>query len=299
MSEPRNRPTIRTDLAIEQLDGTAPQRAGISQQHRRKAGLAIDLIDIESEQAAAELQKAVGRYITVESSGFSSPSPHWEEEVEVIAELLREMLPPSLQQTPERAVLVVGLGNQQITPDALGPLVVSHTLATRHIDPNLAKSMGLHRLQSVAALAPGVLGQTGIETAEVIGAVCRDIKPSLVIVIDALAAKSVSRLGNTIQMSNTGISPGSGVMNRRKELSAHTLGVPVISVGVPTVVDLASIVADFVPLETGAPADVTGMMVTPRDIDVLMEHASKTIAFAIGRAVQPNLSLEDLVALSA
>ncbi|MEG1996698.1 MAG: GPR endopeptidase, partial [Oscillospiraceae bacterium] len=167
---------------------------------------------------------------------------------------------------------------------------------TRHVLNGVSSSNGLNSLQSVSAIAPGVLGQTGIETSQIIRSICNEIKPSCVIVIDALASKSISRLGRTIQISNTGISPGSGVQNSRSELSKKTLGVPVICVGVPTVVDMATIAKDI--LGVGETENGENMMVTPREIDLVIEHAAKTVAFSVNLALQPSLTLQDLVALA-
>ncbi len=166
---------------------------------------------------------------------------------------------------------------------------------TRHIGREMAERLNLPDLLRVSALAPGVSGQTGMETAEIVTALCEQTKPDFVIAIDALAAGSVARLGTTIQLSNTGISPGSGVLNKRKELSRATLGVPVLSIGVPTVVDLNTICQGA--QEKGQAEK--SMMVTPREIDTLIEHAAKTIAYALNRTFQPGLSLEEIAALTA
>ncbi len=215
-----------------------------------------------------------------------------------IADELKSMLPT------EGCVLVVGLGNNDITPDALGPKCVSQIFATRHIGSDLAMSIGLPGLRAVAALTPGVLGQTGMETSEIVAAVVERIRPTAVIAIDALAARRLSRLGNTVQMSDTGVSPGSGVGNARTELSEKTLGVKVISMGVPTVVDAVTLVTDVLGEQNAArmgdiriDQEFGRMMVTPREIDLMTERAAKLIALSINTALQPSLSLDDILSL--
>ena len=284
----------RTDLAVERLEiagQVLPQ--GVERQEAEKEGVKITSVRIGEAEAARILGKPEGTYITLEVDKLGTNSTNFEGEVTVVAEQLKPLLPS------EGTVLVVGLGNSDITPDAIGPLAADTVLATRHITGEIAEMAGLPGLRPVAVLAPGVLGQTGMETAEIIASVCRGIEPSAVIVVDALASKSVSRLGRTVQISDTGISPGSGVQNRRKELSQATLGVPVLSVGVPTVVDLQTICHDLTAGKTAGqvPDEAEGMMVTPREIDTLVEGAARTVAFAINHALQPSLSFEELTGL--
>ena len=173
---------------------------------------------------------------------------------------------------------MVGLGNSGVTPDALGPQVVGRTLATRHLGDELARQIGLDSLRKTAAIAPGVMGQTGIETGEIVLALVNFIRPAAVISIDALAAQDYSRLGSTIQIANTGISPGSGVQNSRKELSERTLGVPVISVGVPPS-STAPPWPPQSPARTAAKSTrkLARAMVTPREVDRMIGHAAKFI----------------------
>ncbi len=213
-----------------------------------------------------------------------------DEVTHLLAEELRRMLPP------EGMVLVVGLGNAQITPDALGPLTVRQILATRHIPAQLAEQTGLSGLRPVAAIAPGVLGQTGIETGEIILSIVRDLSPAAVVAVDALAAGSPERLGCTIQLSDSGISPGSGVLNARKELSRQSLGVPVLSLGIPTVVDGGTLVCGLLGCEdeSRVPEEARAMMVTPRDVDALIERGAKHLSLALNAALQPQLSLEEI-----
>ena len=288
---------IRTDLAVERLDTVREWPvSGVRRRVFSRNGMDVTQVSVLTPDGAHTVGKPVGEYVTIEVSRFQSAPSDFTKEVEAISQLLLELLPEDLTG----GVLVVGLGNREITPDALGPKAADYILATRHISQEMAGEVGLDGLTPVASIATGVLGQTGIETAEIVSAVVQCLSPACVIVIDALAAKSVDRLASTVQLSNTGISPGSGVQNRRRELSQRTLGVPVISVGVPMVVDMATIACEMLNVEN-AEEHVSergrGMMVTPREIDLAVEHAAKTVAFGINRALQPDLSVEELMGL--
>lgn len=283
---------IRTDLAVEMIDEDAASLPdGIKRKLRKSSACSITEIIVTNSVAGLRIGKTKGRYITVETDRLSANPDDFEEQV---ANIAAEII--SLKGSERKNVLVAGLGNSDITPDALGPLVVSRIIATRHLQNELPEGHYLKKLNHVTAIAPGVLGQTGIEAAEVIRSLCDTVKPDCVIVIDALACSDVSRLGTTIQLTDTGISPGSGVQNRRKELSEITLGIPVIAIGVPTVVDMHTIVENI----TGNPPDkhLPNMMVTPRDVDKLIERAARLIAYSINKAVQPMLTIEDITALS-
>lgn len=285
MNTQRKWQNTRTDLAIEQVSFLKkPYSAGIKQHRWEKNGVAVTEISITDERTAAQLQKPIGRYLTVEPTSFTQSPTAFAEEVLVLAENITSLLPEK-SISSHSTVFVVGLGNQQITPDALGPRTIRYTMATRHL--SALRKQGLPLGASVCAIAPGVLGQTGIETAEIVKSLTDTLSPSVVLVVDALAAAEHARLGKTVQLSNTGISPGSGVLNRRKELSKATLGVPVLSMGVPTVIDL--------PVPKQEQAEV--MMVTPREIDQIIEHAAKLIGFSISKALHPELSVDDLTAL--
>jgi len=203
---------------------------------------------------------------------------------------------------------VAGLGNSEITPDAIGPLTAGKILATRHLGGEFARACGLDSLRSVAAVIPGVLGQTGIDAAELLKSVAASLKPCCLIVVDAFAARSLFRLGNTVQISDAGISPGSGVANARPQLSSETMDLPVISVGVPTVVDGATLAAslsageenkEFEELRTMLEPRGAKMMVTPREIDLLVQRAAKMVALAINCALQKDLSSEEILMLQA
>ena len=200
----------------------------------------------------------------------------------------------------------MGLGNDNITPDALGPRTIDKIRATRHISAELAKSVGLEGLRMVSALAPGVLGQTGIETGEIIMGVSKSVKPSAVITVDALASRRLSRLGCTVQIADTGVTPGSGVGNARAQINEQTLGVPVIAVGVPTVVDAATLANDLLgdneedkDLFSKLDGQGADMIVTPREIDLMIDRAAKLLALAINSALQPTLTVEDIMAMTS
>jgi len=288
---------LRTDLALESAQAinstVAKPYAGISQKEYEKAGCVISEIVVETEEAAKELGKPMGQYVTVETKGKQGLEAYPEELEEQVDMLAKEI---SRLSNTTGDVLVIGLGNDDITPDALGPMTAKQIFATRHIKTELADMKEFAGLRSVCVLAPGVLGQTGIEVAEIAKAICEKIKPSVVIVIDALACSEISRLGKTIQISNTGISPGSGVKNSRKELSQSTLNAPVIAIGVPTVVDMQTI-AESITGQQCDKSEFRDMMVTPRSIDKLIEHTAKLIALGINRAFQPDMTIEEITSL--
>lgn len=276
----------RTDLAVESLAERIEAVGGVRQYCRGKA-FSITEIVIDDDSHLEKIGKGKGRYITLEGSSLSRYSDDYEAMIYELAEELTTLI-------PDGEVLVVGLGNNDITPDALGPQTAAKIIATRHLRDELDsdEEKFLTSLRRVSVFAGGVLGQTGIETAEIVRAICRELKPDAVIAIDALACSDVSRLGTTIQLSDSGISPGSGVSNARRALTEEQLGVPVIAVGVPTVVDMHTIVRSL----TGNSlcGDIPNMMVTPRDIDRLTERASQLIAFGLNLALHPTLSLDDV-----
>ena len=268
---------IRTDLAAEFSMGKS--HSGMVVQHL-KIPFAVTDVRILTEDAAKEIGKPCGRYFTVEGLSFSSPLDDFAGTLHALSGLLQQLLPKNVG-----SALIIGLGNRDITPDSLGPRAVSQLLITRHLRDSMpdAAAYGLDRLTPTAALAPGVLGQTGIETAALVHAVVKEIRPELVIVIDALAAAEKQRLCTSLQLSDTGIAPGSGVKNHRNALNRETLGVPVIAIGVPTVIAL-----------DGMP----GMFVTPREVDVCMEHAGKLIGQLCNLCLHPDVPLDELLALT-
>ncbi|EIF13985.1 spore protease [Bacillus sp. 5B6] len=242
---------IRTDLAVETKqavkDGQAGQKKeinGFIEKERDKGGIKVRTVDITKE--GAELSgKKQGRYVTIEAQGVREHDSDMQEKVtEVFAEEFSAYL-SALKIPKDASCLIVGLGNWNVTPDALGPLVTENLLVTRHLF-RLQPENVQEGYRPVSALAPGVMGLTGIETSDIIQGVIKESKPDFVIAVDALAARAVERVNTTIQFSDTGIHPGSGVGNKRKELSKETLGIPVIAIGVPTVVDAVTIASDTV-----------------------------------------------------
>lgn len=275
--------TGRTDLALESAMN-AP-REGIKKTERGKA-FKITEIEIESDEAGKSIGRKKGRYITLEGRSFGMFSTDVKDMCTELAQELSRLVPAG-------NILVAGLGNSDITPDALGPMTASKILATRHLRHELMKDADFFSdMRPVGVIAGGVLGQTGIESAELISAVAQKVQPECVIAVDALACSDVERLGRTIQISNTGISPGSGVQNKRLELSDSTLGVPVIGVGVPTVVDMHTIVENY----TGSRISdkLPNMMVTPRDTDRLVSRAASVLAAGINLALQPSLDFGEI-----
>ena len=230
-----------TDLAIERREITnSGKNDGVTVKKRRIKSASVTEIEITTDAGAEKLGKPVGTYVTVELPPFSSEFDDADSRMLAVRDEIKKLLPKNTS-----GVLVVGLGNSDITPDALGPKTAKDIFSTRHITKSLAEEIGLPSLRPVSSASPGVLGQTGIESAEMIRGIMNETSPDAVITVDALSARSIKRLGCTVQMTNTGIVPGSGVGNHRAEISRKTLGVPVIAIGVPTVVDAAALVYDI------------------------------------------------------
>lgn len=291
---------FRTDLAMEAVQLLKQTDSGIKQHKKNVGDLEITQVTIETDAAAQKLGKLKGKYITIELPAFTDNFQNIDDKIEVISKQIRYLLPS------EGLIFVVGLGNEAITPDALGPKTIKSILATRHITGEIARSTGLDALRSVAAIAPGVLGQTGIEVSEIIQSIIKKINPTALIVVDALASMETSRLGTTIQICNTGISPGSGVGNARPGLNQESMGVPVIGIGVPTVVDAQTLAKNLLNSDTTRYSEKISqktaprgelMMVTPREIDLLIERSSKLLAMSINGALQPNFSVNDIMSL--
>lgn len=287
---------FRTDLALERqemLTGEAPN--GVKVRKRETENAVVTEIDVSKGEGEAAIGKPAGKYITIELPEFSHESELLDGRFQALTESIKSLLPKSC-----KSVLVAGLGNESITPDALGPIAAGQIFSTRHIEDKTANELGLPALRPVSAVSTGVLGQTGIETAEYIKGLVNFVNPSAVITIDALASRRLSRLGKTIQLSDTGITPGSGVGNARACIDKSTLGVPVIAIGVPTVVDAATMAAELTEesnYEKIAPEART-MMVTPRDIDTVVERAARLISMSVNCALQPELSPETFMSLS-
>ncbi len=285
---------LRTDLAVESASEYLGER-GIEKSEYSQAGMSVTKIRITERDTAEKMGKPMGNYVTLSQKRLFDYSDDFSDKAELIAEQIRAFL-------PDGAVLVAGLGNREITPDALGPLVADNVLSTRHFRTSAAQTFGLESLRSVSVIATGVLGQTGIETAEFISSVAEKVKPSAVIVVDALAARDLERLTSTVQLCDTGISPGAGVQNRRTEITKDLLGVPVIAIGVPTVVDAVTMAQSVFGNDSKAEQinpDGYAMMVTTRDIDTVIKRASSLVALSINLALHPELSKDDILFLNS
>lgn len=280
---------IHTDLALEMHEAAQHPDDGVVCRSENDRGITVTHIEIQNERGEREIGRPLGNYITLEcEKDFRSVQYH-DAFTDALIKNLRRLLHNA------KSVLVCGIGNRDITPDALGPMTAARILATRHISKQLSETLGFGALSPVTAISPGVLGQTGIEVGEILGGIVEKTQPDAVIAVDALAARSIARLCSTVQISDTGITPGSGVHNARAELSRNTLGVPVIAIGVPTVVDLNTLSNDI--CSGSAPAKNGEMIVTPREIDTIIDHAADIISMGINCALQPNLSQDDITAL--
>ncbi len=289
---------FRTDLALERREMVNEDIEGVEVTKRENDECQTTLIEIKTEEAAKRLGKGVGKYITLEVEPFQNDAAVSDGRLKALTESIKELLPDS-----NGTVLVAGVGNEDITSDALGPRTASLILATRHISREVQKAAGFSdKLRPVAVVSAGVLGKTGIESGEYIKSICEAVKPECVITIDALAAGSVERLGTTIQMSDTGIAPGSGIGNTRARIDEAFLGVPVIAVGIPTVVDaisLSSELSGISPEKLDKSKLLNGerMIVAPKDIDSLVKNASYLLALSINCALQSSLTPKELYAL--
>ncbi len=287
---------FRTDLAVEARELLKKDIGGTDYFTQKYGDITLTRLKIKTREAADKMGKPEGTYLTFDVPPFSDDFRDPTSRIKLIGKELASLLPT------RGLILVAGLGNTEITPDNLGPKTAKGVLATRHITGELARSTGLDDLRPVAVLAPGVLGQTGIETGELLYSVTQKLHPAALIVVDALASRKLDRLGCTVQVSDTGISPGSGVGNARPKIDRQTMGVPVVSMGVPTVVDAMTLAADLLGREkVGVEETVSPrgepMVVTPREIDLLIDRAAKLVSMAINHALQPSFSLEDLVTL--
>jgi len=304
--------SIRTDLALEQKerfesDQVEVQGVVLEERCDEEREIKITTVKIETENGAKVMGKPVGTYITMEAPNMAVPDEDYHREISV--ELMKFLSRFMKGDKEDYSVLVVGLGNRKVTPDALGPYVVDNLNITRHIVKEYGKyAMGEEHVRLVSAIVPGVMGQTGMETVEIIRGVVQETKPDFIIAIDALAARSSKRLNRTIQIADTGINPGSGVGNHRNAITQETVGVPVVAIGVPTVVDAATIVNDtmenfIAALESSESLKgvsvvmqgynaaekyelvkelisphLNGLFVTPKDIDETVKRISYTIS---------------------
>lgn len=287
--------SIRTDLAIESaavLTATSSIE-GVSKKVQQYEDKQIEIteISVESQKASQLLGKPEGKYITLENTQgcFSLYSDFYNEQVDLLAEQIKKIVPDNMEK-----IMFVGLGNRGITPDSLGPAVADKIFATRHIK-KLAKDIDTSDLKEVTVVTTGVMAQTGLESSEYVKAVVNQIKPQVIVTVDALACSEISHLGTTVQLTDTGISPGSGVENARKELSFNTMGIPCIAIGVPTVADMNTLTEGLCS-ESSSP-DFNGMIVTPKSIDNLITRTSAIISTAINRVFHPSLSDEEIASL--
>ncbi len=291
---------VRTDLALEMresMEESAGECRGVSveEDYREESEIKITKVMIETMNGSKAMGKPMGSYITLEAPAMTQPDENYHQEIsEELARQLKEII-PGIEK--EISIMVVGLGNRDVTADALGPNVVDNLVITRHMVKEYGKvAFNKKQVHMVSGLIPGVMAKTGMESQEIIKGVVERTKPDVVIVIDALAARSTRRLNRTIQISNTGIHPGSGVGNHRNAITQETLGVPVIAIGVPTVVDAATIVSDaFEKLmrQTGEePIDIQdellsglgelyNMYVTGKDVDFEIKQISHIICNAL------------------
>ena len=315
----------RTDLALEckemYKEKNKKEADGVILEEEEIDGTKISKVRIINEIGSEKLGKPIGNYITLDIPQFTEYDG---ELMDSVSKVLGKILKELIKVKKEDKVLVVGLGNWNVTPDALGPKVIEGIMVTRHLSEVMPEAMEENMI-SVAAISPGVLGTTGIETGEVIKSLVDKIKPSLIICIDALAARRIQRLNKTIQISDTGISPGAGVGNHRKAINEEELGVKVIAVGVPTVVDASTIANDTMDMvldnlinEAQEGKEFYNMLknidknekevlikemlnpyfgdliVTPKEVDLIIDSLSKIIANGINIAVQPNMTMEDI-----
>lgn len=294
---------IRTDLALEareSVEETNKEIRGveITENYNEETEVKVTKVVIRTKNAARDLGKPMGTYITLEAPAMLEADEDYHREIsETLAEQLRTVIPNSEE---EQSVLVVGLGNREVTADALGPNVVDNLFVTRHVILEYGKAAyNRTKMNLVSSIVPGVMAETGMETAEIVKGVVEQTKPDVVIVIDALAARSTKRLNRTVQITNTGIHPGSGVGNHRSALTKESLGVPVIAIGVPTVVDAATIVNDA--LEKAAYSckepkvltELNNMYVTSKDIDATIKRLSFMISEAINITLDGEFAQEE------
>lgn len=316
---------VRTDLAIEAKQAYTEENKreldGVKVEEEQDGEVKVTTVTIESDEAGKELGKPKGHYITIDFPEFTTYDGETMDDVsQVVGKTLKKLVDIS----DDKLVLVVGLGNWNVTPDALGPKVAEKIMITRHLKELMPDAID-ESVRPVCAIAPGVLGITGIETGEIVKSLVQKIKPDLVVCVDALGSRKLERVNRTIQIGDTGISPGAGVGNHRMQINEESLGVKVLAIGVPTVVDAATIANDTIDLfldELISKAEsgkdfynmlktvdkneknalireilnpfVGDLMVTPKDVDSVIDSLSKIIANGINIAIQPNMDMEEI-----
>ena len=272
---------IRTDLVAEIKAEKQPDISGVEVIEEQINEVSISTVKILDEKASKTLEKPIGSYCTISFPRLDFVCETCDI-INATVKALKAVIKANIKQS-----LVVGLGNTDITPDALGPIVADRVLATRHLTDELKRDLGLDGLKSVSTITPNVLGKTGIESYDLVSATAKKIKPDIIIAVDALACRDPERLCRTIQIADSGICAGSGVNNARKPLNLATLGIPVIALGVPTVIDANSFFDSD-----------ENMMVTPKEIDLLVEKAADIISRAINIFLQPEIDIDTIESLT-
>lgn len=279
----------RTDLALEARESIEDKAEGlhgvtVEEDYDEASDVHITKVVIETKNGAKMLGKPMGVYITLEAPAMTEPEEDYHQEIsEILAREIRGILP---EPDREQSILVVGLGNREVTADSLGPNVVDNLFVNRHIVREYGKvAYNRSKMHLVSSLIPGVMAKTGMESAEIIKGVISETKPDMVIVIDALAARSTKRLNRTIQITNTGIHPGSGVGNHRNAITEDSLKVPVLALGVPTVVDAATIVGDAMGERPVTLKELNNMYVTTKDVDQQIQQISHILCDGINKAL--------------
>lgn len=280
---------VRTDLALEARESIEDKAEGlhgvtVEEDYDEACDVHITKVVVETKNGAKMLGKPMGVYITLEAPAMTEPEEDYHQEIsEILAREIRDILP---EPDREQSILVVGLGNREVTADSLGPNVVDNLFINRHIVREYGKvAYNRSKMHQVSSLIPGVMAKTGMESAEIIKGVIGETKPDMVIVIDALAARSTKRLNRTIQITNTGIHPGSGVGNHRNAITQESLHVPVLALGVPTVVDAATIVGDALGERPVALKELNNMYVTTKDVDQQIQQISHILCDGINKAL--------------
>lgn len=297
---------VRTDLALEARESISEadselRGVRVEEYYLEEDDIQVTKVMIDTKNAAKAMGKPMGTYVTMEAPAMLEPDEGYHREIsECLAEELKSMIPNSEK---EQSILVVGLGNREVTADALGPQVVDNLFITRHMVKAYGKAAyNRNQMNMVSSIEPGVMAKTGMETAEIVKGVTEETKPDVLVVIDALAARSTRRLNRTVQITNTGIQPGSGVGNHRNALTEESLGIPVIAIGVPTVVDAATIVGDalekllsedqefdrvkYMGQHRMAFAELNNMYMTGKDIDAVVKRVSYTVSEGINLALE-------------
>lgn len=297
---------VRTDLALEARESIGDAEGEVrgirvEEYYKETEDIRVTKVFIDTRNAARVMGKPMGIYVTMEAPAMVEPDEDYHREIsECLADELLGIIPGAEE---EQSVLVVGLGNREVTADALGPQVVDNLFITRHVVKEYGKAAyNCKKMNVISSIEPGVMAKTGMETAEIIKGVVRETNPDVLIVVDALAARSTKRLNRTIQITNTGIQPGSGVGNHRNALTKESLGIPVIAIGVPTVVDAATIVGDalekllqgdeefdrvkYMGQHRTAFAELNNMYMTGKDIDAVVKRVSFTVSEGINLAME-------------